>query len=150
MKSSDNVELLLKISRRAFVLLLIAFLWLGSTCLAIAFFPETILARWPMRAPWVFPVALTVSWAGLRATLRRGRWNPRPAEVEIVMHDEFRQSNLLRAQRAAFIAMLVLQIPLALTLMNVSTTRALVGMAGVTINCGGAVLAAAFLFLDRE
>lgn len=150
MKPSNDIELLLTISRRAFVLLLIAFLWLGSTCLAIAFFPETIFARWPMRAPLVFPFALAVGWAGLRATLRKDRWNPRRTEVEMVMQDEFRQSNLLRAQRAAFIAVLLLQIPLALTLLNVPTTRALIGMAGVTMNFGGAVVAAAFLYLDRE
>ena len=150
MKSSNDIELLLTVSRRAFVLLLIAFLWLGSTCLAIAFFPEAILARWPMRAPWVFPVALAVGWVGLLGTLRGRRWQPHAAEADVVMNDEFRHSNMLRAQRAGFVAVLLLQVPLALALVHVQTWRALVAMAGTTITLGASILIVAFLYLDRE
>src|SRR5438874_12922326 len=112
--TSNTTESYLTLSRRGFVLLLIAFLWLGATCLAIAFFPETILARWPMRAPWVFPVALILGWVGLLSTLRGRHWDAHRAETEVVLNDEFRQSNILRAQRAALIAVLLLQVPLAL------------------------------------
>lgn len=150
MKSSNDIELLLTVSRRAFILLLIAFLWLGSTCLAIAFFPETILARWPVRAPWVFPAAVTVGWAGLLGTVRGRRWHPHTAEADMVMNDEFRQSNMLRAQRAGFAAVLLLQVPLALALVHVQTWRALVAMAGATITFGPAILVGVFLYLDRE
>jgi hypothetical protein len=137
-------------SRRAFVLLLIAFLWLGSTCLAIAFFPETILASWPMRAPLVFPFALVVGWLGLLGILRGRRWHPHAAETDVVMNDEFRHSNMLRAQRAGFAAVLLLQVPLALALVHVQTWRALVAMAGTTITLGMSVTIAVFLYLDRE
>src|SRR6266404_3994886 len=118
MASYNNTESLLTFSRRGFVLLLIAFVWLGATCLAIAFFPETILARWPMRAPWVFPVALSLGWVGLRTALRGRHWDPHLAEIEVVINDEFRQSNILRAQRAALVAVLLLQVPLALAAIN--------------------------------
>jgi hypothetical protein len=145
---TSSTESFLKFSRRAVVLLLIAFLWLAATCLAIAFFPETILARWPMHAPLAFPAALVVGWAGLRVTLRGHRWDPHLAEV--VTRDEFRQSNILRAQRAALIAVLLLQVPLALLALHLPVPRALVAMAGSTITIGMSVLYSAFLYLDRE
>src|SRR5438067_897837 len=141
--TSNTTEPYLIISRRGFVLLLIAFLWLGATCLAIAFLPETILACWPMRAPWIFPATLVFGWAGLRATLKGRRWDPHLAEA--VVNDEFRRSNLLRAQRAALIAVLSLQVPLALAAMHLPVARALVAMSGSTITIGACVLIASFL-----
>jgi hypothetical protein len=150
MMATDSTEALLIVSRRAFVVLLLAFVWLGATCLAIAFFPGTILAQWPMHWAWVFPVAMTFAYVALRTTLRGSRWNTNLAESKTVMSDEFRQSNLLRAQRAAFVAVLVLQVPLALAVIHLPTTRAIVALAGTTITFGPAVLVAVFLYLDRE
>jgi hypothetical protein len=148
--TSSRSELLLISSRRAFVLLLITFLWLGATCMAIGFCPETMLARWPMRAPWVFPVALGLAWFGLLTTLKGRRWDPHGAETEVVINDEFRKSNILRAQRAALIVVLLLQVPLALAAMHLPVTRALVAMAGGTITIGMGAVTATFLYLDRE
>jgi hypothetical protein len=151
MSSNNTTESIVTLSRRAFILLLIAFLWLGATCLTIAFLPENFLARWPMHAPWIFPAALIMAWVGLLlSTLRGPRWDPHGAEARVVMNDEFRQSNLLRAHRAALIAVLVLQVPLALATMHLPVTRALVAMAGSTITLAMIVLISTFLYLDRE
>src|SRR5947199_3833972 len=106
MTSSTSIEPFITFSRRSLLVLLIAFLWLAATCVAVAFFPESIVARWPIRAPWLFPVAMIGGWAALRATLRGHRWDPQIAKV---MKDEFRQSNMLRAQRAAFFTVMLLQ-----------------------------------------
>jgi hypothetical protein len=103
-----------------------------------------------MRAPWIFPVALALGWAGLRASLRGGRWDPHLPETEAVMNDEFRHTNILRAQRVALIAVLLLQVPLALAAIHLPVARALVAMAGGTITAGMSALISAFLYLDRE
>lgn len=66
------------------------------------------------------------------------------------MNDEFRRSNMLQAQRAAFIAVLLLQVPLALAVVHLPVKRALVAMAGSTITLGVSALISAFLYLDRE
>jgi len=145
--TTSSSESLLTLSRRAFVLLLITFLWLGATCMAIAFVPESIVASWPMRAPWVFPVALVLAWLGV---LRGHRGAPDRAETELVINDEFRKSNILRAQRVALAVVLLLQVPLALAAIHLPVTRALVAMAGGTITIGMGAVTSAFLYLDRE
>src|SRR5689334_22683288 len=147
--SRNTTESIATLSRRAFILLLIAFLWLGATCLALAFFPDTFLARWPMHAPWIFPAAVVLAWLGLLST-RGPRWDPHGAEARVVMNDEFRRSNILRAYRAALIAVLVLQVPLALAAMHLPVTRALVAMAGRTITVAMIVFISTFIYLDRE
>lgn len=147
---SERVEMFLRTSRRALaVLLLFAFI-LGATVIAMAFSPDTWLAKWPMRFPLAFPFLVLLVFMALRL-MRDGRGlRADAAEAKLVLHDEFRQANLLRAQRWAFILVLVAQVPLGLLFMRAPATRAVLGMGGMTIALGMSATILLFLFFDRE
>ncbi len=97
----EGIELFLRLSRRRFgvLLLVIGFLWV--TVLAMAFWPATWLAEWPMRFPLLFPILVLMAVMVLRLAGDRRRWLPGSPEAKLVLNDEFRRVNLLRAQRIA-------------------------------------------------
>lgn len=148
--SAQRVEVLLRASRRALVVLCVAILWLGSTALAVALRPGSLLAIWPLRAPWLFPVAMIGAWGALRASMHWQCWRADAPEVAVIEQDELRRASLSRAQRWALIVVLVAQVPLGVALLHVPGPRAVLGMAGGTIALGMTTVIAAFLFLDRE
>lgn len=151
--TNDQTEAFLRFSRRGLFVILLTFLVLGATALAIAVWPNSALAMWPHFTPWLFPVLMTIAFIALRAPLKGRWWKPGSPDVEAILQDEFRQANLARAQHGAFITVLVAQVPLGLLLANLpdlAARRALVAMVGTTIALGMATLTGLFLIFDRE
>jgi hypothetical protein len=148
--SHDETDLLLRASRRALFIVLLMVLALGATVLGRALWPDSVLATWPVRLPWLLPI-LVVSMGVAGRLLMRGRtWDPKGLEMKKIQHDEFRQMNLSRAQRASLITVLVLQIPLGLLFAHLAGMRAVMAMGAATITLAMALLIALFLFFDRE
>ena len=149
--SADQTELFLRVSRRGLLAVLITILILGGSMLGMALWPSSVLASWPSRLPWLLPMVMIFAMIGLHAPLRgRGRrWDPRSPEVKAIMEDEFRRTNMARAQRAAFMVVLIAQVPLALLLMHLPAMQAVLAMAVATITLGMVILIALFLFFDR-
>ncbi len=147
---SERVEMFLRTSRRALGVLLLLVFILEATVIAIAFWPATWLAEWPTRFPLAFPFLVLLAFMALRLTRDGRELRANAPEAKVVVNDEFRQANLLRAQRWAFILVLIAQVPLGLLFMRVSVTRAVLGMGGTTIALGMSAVILLFLFFDRE
>lgn len=148
--SHDETDLLLRASRRAHFIVLVMILALGATVLGRALWPDSVLATWPVREPWLLPVLIVITMVAGRLLMRGRAWDPKGREMKKIQHDEFRQMNLSRAQRAALIAVLVLQIPLGLLFSHLPGMRAVLAMGTTTITLAMATLIALFLFFDRD
>jgi hypothetical protein len=148
--SQDETDLLLRASRRALFLVLLLILALGATVLGRALWPDSVLATWPVRFPWLLPVLVVIMGVAGRLLMRGRTWDPKGLEMKKIQHDEFRQMNLSRAQQAALITVLVLQIPLGLLFAHLPGMRAVMAMGAATITLAMALLIALFLFFDRE
>jgi hypothetical protein len=145
----DRVEMLLRVNRRALAVILLLIVFLGATAMAIAIWPDTWLGEWPLRFPLLFPIAVLLASFCLRF-LGGGRdFRADAAEVKVVLNDDFRRANLLRAQRIALVLILIAQVPLGLLFMRVQSTRAVIGMGGATIALGLSAVILLFLFFDR-
>jgi len=147
--SNEHIDLILRFSRRGLFILLLTFLWLGATVVGIAFWPNSVLAKWPAVVPWLFPVVMVLVMFALRIPLR-GRWPSRSHKLKLILDDEFRRSNLARAQGAAFAVVVAAQVPLALLVLHLPARQAVIGMAGTTMSLGLVTLTALFLIFDRE
>ena len=147
--SADQTELFLRVSRRGLLTVLITILLLGGTMLGTALWPSSVLASWPSRLPWLLPLVMIFALIGLHAPLRGRRWDPASPEVKAIIEDEFRRANMARAQRAAFMVVLIAQVPLALLLTRLPAMQAVLAMAVATITLGMVILIALFLFFDR-
>lgn len=146
----DRSEHLLRFSRRSMMLSLVLILAMGSLSIALAISPHGAVSRFLTSAPWLIPLAI-VLWVGvMQGTLRGNRWKPDSPEVQAIMNDEWRRANMDRAMRVTFVALLVVQVPLALVLVQLPTMRAVMAMAASTITLGLALLAGLFLYFDRE
>lgn len=146
----DRIEMLLRVNRRALAVVLLLIVFLGATAMAMALWPDTWLGEWPLRFPLLFPIAVLLAFSCLRF-LRGGRdFRADAAEVKVVLNDDFRRANLLRAQRIALVLILIAQVPLGLLFMRVETPRAVIGMGGTTIALGVSAVILLFLFFDRE
>ena len=151
--ADNSSELLVRFSRRSMAALLVIVPGFGAMALAMTLWPEGAPSRFMAQAAWVYPIAIVFLGAALRATLRGKSWDPRSADTKAILNDELRQHSMNRSSRAALIAVLVAQVPLALlfgTLPQASTTRTALAMAEATITLGMATFIALFLFLDRE
>ena len=147
---SDRVEVILAASRRALSVLLMLFVFVGATAIAMALWPESWLGKWPLRFPLLFPIVVLLAFFCLR--LGRGRSDVRAdaPEVKVVLNDEFRRANLHRAQRIALVLVLVAQVPLGLLFLRVPAARAVIGMGGTTIALGVSAAILLFLLFERE
>ena len=151
--ADNSSELLVRFSRRSMAALLVIVPGLGAMALAMTLWPEGAASRFMAQAAWVYPIAIVFLAAALRATLRGKSWDPRSADAKAILNDELRQHSMNRSSRAALIAVLVAQLPLALlfgTLPQASVIRTALAMAEATIILGTATFIALFLFLDRE
>ena len=147
---TDQTDLFLRASRRALFIVLLMILALGATVLGRALWPDSLLATWPVRLPWLLP-ALIVITAVVGRKLMQGRtWDPNGPQEKMLLQDEFRRMNLSRAQRSALITVLVLQIPLGLLFAHLPAMRAVMAMGVTTITMGMATLISFFLFFDRD
>jgi signal transduction histidine kinase len=146
----DRVETLLRVNRRALAVLSLLTVFLGATAVAMALWPDIWLGQWPLRFPLLFPIAVLLAFFCLRFFGGGRDFRSDAAEVKVVLNDDFRRANLLRAQRIALGLILIAQVPLGLLFMHVQTTRAVIGMGGTTIAFGVSAVILLFLFFDRE
>jgi hypothetical protein len=136
------------------LLLLIVIVALGAVALALALRPDSAIAQVLEKAPWFFPIATIIGVAAVQTSLRKNRWDPKSPEVQAIMNDEWRRTNLDRAMKIAFIVILVVQLPLGwlfgVMLAQLSVLRAVLGLAVSTITLGMTTFVATFLILDRD
>jgi hypothetical protein len=145
-------EALERFSRRNLLLLLVIVLILGGTALAITLSPEGAVARSSARWAWILPVAMAIIVA-VQTSLRGRRWDPKSAEVNLLLNDEWRRTNMARASRATLITVLAAQIPFAWVyafLTQLPSVRTAFAMAITTITFGLTAFIAVFLFLSRD
>lgn len=143
-------ELLLRMSRRAVYAVLVMTICAGAIVLGSIIAPKSALNTWIEKTSYMIPLVVIFVAVALQAPLKGRRWNPESPEVKALLLDEFRQANLSRASRAAFIAILIAQIPFALFFASLPSTRAVLGMAVSTVILGMVAFIALFLFFDRE
>ena len=146
----DETDLLLRASRRALVIVLFMVLTFGATVIGRSVWPDSTLAMWPARLPWLLPVLTVLALVTMRSFLHERVWDPKSREVKMLQQDEFRRTNLSRAQRGALIFVLVIQIPLGLLFAHLPAMRAVMAMGTTTITFGMVILIALFLLFDRE
>ena len=145
-------EVLERFSRRNLLLLLAIILILGGTALAITLSPEGAVARSSARAAWAIPIVIAII-GGLQTSLARRRWDPKSAEVNLILNDEWRRTNMARASRATLITVLAAQVPFAWVfafLAQLPSVRTAFAMAITTITLGLTAFIAVFLILDRD
>src|SRR5512142_2701031 len=105
---TSRAELLLRVSRRSLFVVLALVLLIAATLIAHVVRPGSLLADWASPAPWLFPFVVFGIFLILNAPLRRP-FRPDDPEVKAMLNDEFRQTNLARAQRVALGVVLVAQ-----------------------------------------
>src|SRR5438552_10613666 len=97
--TTNQTDRILRLTRRNLFIVLIGVLLICGTLLSNVFRPDAAFSRWPSTMPWLLPVAIIIVAA---TSIGRGRLNPKSAEVQAVLGDEWRQLNLTRAMRFAF------------------------------------------------
>lgn len=147
---SDPSELFLRLYRQSMIVVLALFVAIGAIVLASALWPDGVLSRWLVQAPWLVPVVTAILVALQQTSLRRHRLSPDRPEFQAILRDEWRRTSMTRASRGALVAVLAAQVPLALLLIGLPTHRAVWGMAGVTITLGMAAQVGLFLLFDRK
>ena len=148
-REAQPVEALARMSRRALLLILAAIVILGGTAIAMAVAPASLLARWPAVAPWLIPAATFIAYITFRVRGGGRRSDPGADRQGASLAFPLRQQRLARAQRAALIATVSAQIPLALLMKNLPAQNSVMGMATATMTIGMAALVAGFLVFDR-
>jgi len=143
-------ERYLRYSQRNMVALLVLTVVVGALCLAMAFRVDAA-PRWLVQGGALIGVAAAIGLGALKSvTLRGTRWDPKSPEVQAVMRDEWRRTNMDRAMRVAFVVVLTAQIPIALLVASLPSLRATMAMAVTTLTLGLATLIALYLFLSRQ
>ena len=151
--TSDRSELLLRFSRRSMIVLLFVVVVLGAVALGLMLSPAGAVGDRANLVSWLMPVAIVIIVSALQTSLRGQRWDPHSAEVKAIMQDEWRRANMARASRAALVAVLITQWPLALIfgfLTPLSPPRMAMAMAASTMTLGLVTMISLFLFFDRE
>lgn len=149
-QTTSTSEQFERFSRRSLVATFFIVLVFGAIGIALVFFPY---GTWQKTISWMAPVAVVMTAAMLRATLRGQRWDPRSAEVRAVLEDEWRRANMARATRVALFISVLAQWPAALTLgycTDLPPARIAIAMAVLTTTLAVGSLTALFLIFDRE
>lgn len=149
----ERVERALRSSRRGLVAALAMLLVAAATLIAHALRPGSLLSDWPSKAPWLIPMAIAIFavTSGMLMRGRRASAEEAKSVLRTVIEDEYRQTNLGRAQRLALAVVVVAQAPLAaLALSGLTTAAAVTVMAVTTATLGIATLIVSFLVFDRE
>jgi hypothetical protein len=145
--TTNQTDLILRLARRNLFIVLIGLLLISATLLSNVFRPDAAFSRWPSTVPWLLPVAIVILFA---TSMGRGRLNPKSAELQAVLGDEWRQVNLMRAMRIAFFVVLIAQVPQAFLFLQLPVLRAVMGMAVATITVAMTTLITLFLIFDRD
>ena len=146
--TTNQTDLILRLARRNLFIVLILILLICGTLLGNVFRPDAAFSRWPSTMPWLLPVAISIIFAA--TSMGRGRLNPKSAELQAVLGDEWRQVNLTRAMRIAFFVVLIAQVPQAFLFLQLPVLRAVMGMAVATITEAMTSFITLFLIFDRE
>ena len=146
--TTNQTDRILRLTRRNLFIVLIGVLLICGTLLSNAFRPDAAFSRWPSTVPWLLPVAISIIFAA--TSMGRGRLNPKSAELQAVLGDEWRQVNLTRAMRIAFFVVLIAQVPQAFLFLQLPVLRAVMGMAVATITVAMTTLITLFLIFDRD
>ena len=125
--TTNQTDLTLRLTRRYLFIVLILGLLMCGTLLANVFRPDAAFSRWPSTLPWLLPVAMSIVFAA--TSMGRRRLDPKSAELQAVLRDEWRQVNLTRAMRIAFFVVLIAQVPQAFLFLQLPVLRAVMGMA---------------------
>lgn len=95
-------ERYLRFSHRTMVALLVITVVVGGLCLTMALRPGDV-PRWMTSAVVLLPMVIATGVVTLqKVTLRGDRWDPESPEVQAVLQDEWRRTNMDRAIRVAF------------------------------------------------
>jgi hypothetical protein len=146
--TTNQTDLILRLTRRNLFILLIGVLLICGTLLSNVFRPDAPFSRWPSTMPWLLPFAISIIFAA--TSIGGVRLNPKSAEVQAVLGDEWRQVNLTRAMRVAFFVVLIAQVPQAFLFLRLPVLRAVMGMAVATITVAMTTLITLFLMFDRD
>jgi hypothetical protein len=147
-----RAEVFLRFSRRSLVSMLAVVLVLGGTALSLMLSPPGAVGRAANLIWWLIPVAIA-AMITLAVGVGRRRWNPDAPEVQMVLDEELRRTNLYRASRLALIATLAMQWPMAMAFAAIRWLpgdRMAMVMAASTITFGLVTLITSFLVFDRD
>lgn len=148
----QRAEVFLRFSRRSLVSMLVVVLVLGATAMSLMLSSPGAVGRAANLVWWLLPVAVAAMITIAIAVARR-RWNPHSPEVQMVMDEELRRTNLYRASRLALIVTLAIQWPLAIAFSAIRWLpgdRTAMVMAASTITFGLVTLITSFLVFDRD
>jgi len=148
----QRTEVFLRFSRRSLFAMLIVVTVLGATALSLMLAPPGAIGRASNLGWWLLPVVVAAVIA-VAISVQSRRWNADAPEVQIVMEDELRRANMLRASRLTLIAMLAIQWPMALAYSRITWLpgeRMAMIMATSTITLGLMTLLVLFLIFDRD
>lgn len=142
----------LRFSRKSMFAMLVVVIVLGATALSLMLSPPGAVGRASNLGWWLIPVVVAAVIA-VATSVRARAWNRDSPEVKMVMEEELRRTNMLRASRFTLIAVLAIQWPMAMAFSTITWLRgermAMV-MAASTITLGLITLIALFLIFDRE
>lgn len=136
-------------SQRAMVVILLLTVGIGCALLSVTLRPEGAVARWLPQVGVLLPVAVALVLLVLLGPLKGDRWDPRAAEAQLILQDEWRRTSMSRALRAAFVAVLAAQGPLGLWLGGLPAPRGVMAMAIATVTLGMATFVGLFLLYQR-
>ncbi len=145
-------EVFRRFSRQSLVSMLVVVIVLGGTALSLMLAPPGAVGRAANLVWWLIPVAIA-AFITIAIAIGRRRWNPDAPEVQMVMDEELRRANMLRASRVTLIAVLAIQWPLAIGLSTITWLngeRMAMVMSASTITLGLALLIILFLIFDRD
>jgi hypothetical protein len=148
--SDSRAEKYLRYSHGGMVVVLVLMVVIGCVWVAVALQPDGVIARWLPRLSATVPIAIMLIAGALVATLRGDRWDPNAPEARAIMQDEWRRLNMARAMRGAFVVVIAAQVPLALWLGTLPSSRGVMALAIATMTSGMATLSALFLIFERE
>lgn len=148
--TQSRTDIYLRFTRRGLVGVLFMIVIFGAIGLAGALQPHGAFAANTQRFSWVIPIAIAVLASSLITFQRRHRFTPDSPEVNAVMKDELRRANMDRARAAAFVIILLVQVPMALFLSRWPSFAALLAMAVATITIAMSSLIVFFLAFDRD
>ena len=149
--TTNDTELLVRLSRRQLGVALGLVVLLGASTLAIVGVPESAAAAGAGKLFLLFPLIITIALLALRSSAKRAGVSTNPANpaMKAVISDELRQASQARAWRNGFMAMLMLQPLLALGLTWASAPNPAALMATASVLAGGIVTLASLLYYDR-
>jgi hypothetical protein len=150
-RTDDRSELFLRFSRRSMIALLGIVVLLGASALSLMLSPSHAFFRVASQAS-LAAVAAVIMLA-VPISIWRRRWSDASPDVEVVLQDEWRRTNMERATRAALIVILTVQYPLVLVfgfLMQLPAPRGAFAMAAATVTLGLATFMTLFLIFDRD